>query len=474
MKVSQLTMNGERTVIMKHLTTYQGKKVLVLGLAKSGVNAARLLRKLGAQVTVSDVKPLAENQDAQELQNDGFTVITGEQTADLLDPGYDLVVKNPGIFYDVPVVKRALADKVPVISEMELASEVAEAELIAVTGSNGKTTTTTMIQKMVDHDRRAGKAVYAGNIGIPASRVAQAVTADDTLVLEASSFMLVGTTTFHPHIAVLTNIFSNHLDYHKTRENYVAAKMKITANQTADDYFVVNFDSPELRELSEQSAAQVVPFSREARSQAGAYELNGDLYFKDEKLMAASDIKVPGDHNVENALAAIAVAKIKGVSTAAIVAVLRSFGGVRHRTQYVLEADGRQYYNDSKATDMEATEMALKGFTAPVVLIAGGLDRGYTFEKLVSSLKAHVKAVVLVGQTAKLLEDAAKKAGIQTIRLSENVETAVPTAYELSDAGDIILLSPANASWDQYPNFEVRGDRFIKAVEQLTGKQEEK
>lgn len=144
---------------MKHLTTYQGKKVLVLGLAKSGVNAARLLRKLGAQVTVSDVKPLAENQDAQELQNDGFTVITGEQTADLLDPGYDLVVKNPGIFYDVPVVKRALADKVPVISEMELASEVAEAELIAVTGSNGKTTTTTMIQKMVDHDRRAGKAV---------------------------------------------------------------------------------------------------------------------------------------------------------------------------------------------------------------------------------------------------------------------------------------------------------------------------
>ncbi|KID41875.1 UDP-N-acetylmuramoyl-L-alanine--D-glutamate ligase [Levilactobacillus brevis] len=459
---------------MKHLTTYQGKKVLVLGLAKSGVNAARLLRKLGAQVTVSDVKPLAENQDAQELQNDGFTVITGEQTANLLDPGYDLVVKNPGIFYDVPVVKRALADKVPVISEMELASEVAEAELIAVTGSNGKTTTTTMIQKMVDHDRRAGKAVYAGNIGIPASQVAQAVTADDTLVLEVSSFMLVGTTTFHPHIAVLTNIFSNHLDYHKTRENYVAAKMKITANQTADDYFVVNFDSPELRELSEQSAAQVVPFSREAQSQAGAYELNGDLYFKDEKLMPASDIKVPGDHNVENALAAIAVAKIKGVSTEAIVAVLRSFGGVRHRTQYVLEADGRQYYNDSKATDMEATEMALKGFTAPVVLIAGGLDRGYTFEKLVPSLKAHVKAVVLVGQTAKLLEDAAKQAGIQTIRLSENVETAVPTAYELSDAGDIILLSPANASWDQYPNFEVRGDKFIKAVEQLTGKQEEK
>jgi len=365
---------------MKQITTYAGKKVLVLGLAKSGTNAAKLLKRLGATVTVSDVQPLAENQDAQELKAAGFNVILGEQTPDLLDAGYDLIVKNPGIPYDVPVVKRALDLKLPIISEMELTGEVAEAELVAVTGSNGKTTTTTMIQKMLDHDRQAGRAVYAGNIGVPASKVAQEVTADDTLVLEVSSFMLVGTTEFHPHIAVLTNIFSNHLDYHKTRANYVAAKMKITANQTADDYFVVNFDNPEWRELSKQSAAKVVPFSREDNSQDGAYEADGELYFRGEKIMAASDVKVPGDHNIENALAAIAVAKIKGVSTAAIVSVLKTFGGVRHRTQYVLEAEGRQYYNDSKATDMEATEMALKGFKAPVVLLAGGLDRGYTFE----------------------------------------------------------------------------------------------
>ncbi|TGD18151.1 UDP-N-acetylmuramoyl-L-alanine--D-glutamate ligase [Levilactobacillus suantsaiihabitans] len=459
---------------MKQITTYQDKKVLVLGLAKSGVNAAHLLKRLGAQVTVSDVKPLAENPDAQALKAAGFTVITGEQTADLLDPGYDYIVKNPGIFYDVPVVKRALAEKIPVIGEMELVGEVADAELIAVTGSNGKTTTTTMIQKMVAHDRQAGKAVYAGNIGIPASKVVQEVTPDDTLVLEVSSFMLAETTEFHPHIAVLTNIFSNHLDYHKTRANYVAAKMKITANQTADDYFVVNFDNQEWRDLSQNTKAQVVPFSRQDQSEDGAYEKDGILYFKQETIMPASDIKVPGDHNVENALAAIAVAKIKGVSTAAIVAVLKSFGGVRHRTQFVLEAKGRQYYNDSKATDMEATEMALKGFKAPVVLLAGGLDRGYTFEKMIPSFKAHVKAIILFGQTAKLLEDTAKQAGIQTIKLTDNVETAVPLAYQLSDPGDIVLLSPANASWDQYPNFEVRGDRFIKAVEQLTGKQEEK
>ncbi|HIW71646.1 MAG TPA: UDP-N-acetylmuramoyl-L-alanine--D-glutamate ligase [Candidatus Levilactobacillus faecigallinarum] len=458
---------------MKQITTYTGKKVLVLGLAMSGFNAAKLLQRLGAQVTVSDVKPLAENQEAQELQAAGLTVVTGEQTPDLLDAGYDVIIKNPGIPYDVPIIQRAQKMNIPVTGEMELASEVNQAELVAVTGSNGKTTTTTMIQKMLDKDRSVGHARYAGNIGVPASKVAQEVTADDTLVVEISSFMLVATTTFHPHIAVITNIFSNHLDYHKTRASYVAAKMKITVNQTADDYFVINFDNPEWRELSKQSHAQVVPFSRQNLTQDGAYEQDGVLYFKGEAIMPASEVKVPGDHNVENALAAIAVAKIKGVSTAAIQAVLRTFGGVRHRTQFVLEAAGRQYYNDSKATDMEATEMALKGFKAPVVLLAGGLDRGYTFEKMIPAFKDHVKAIVLFGQTAKLLAQTAKEAGIQTIEMTENVETAVPLAYHLSAPGDIVLLSPANASWDQYPNFEVRGDRFIKAVEHLTGKQEE-
>lgn len=458
---------------MKQITTYTGKKVLVLGLAKSGFNAAKLLKRLGANVTVSDQQPLAKNPEAQELKDAGFNVLLGKQTPDLLDAGYDLMVKNPGISYDVPVVKRALDLNLPIISEMELAGEVADAELVAVTGSNGKTTTTTMIQKMLAHDRLAGKSVYAGNIGIPASKVAQEVTSDDSLVLEVSSFMLVGTTQFHPHIAVITNIFSNHLDYHKTRANYVAAKMKITANQTADDYFIVNFDNPEWRELSTHSKAQVVPFSRQNVTQDGAYEADGELYFKGEKIMPASEIKVPGDHNVENALAAIAVAKIKGVSTAAIVSVLKTFGGVRHRTQYVLTADGRQYYNDSKATDMEATEMALKGFKAPVVLLAGGLDRGYTFEKMIPSFKEHVKAIILFGETADLLAQTAKQAGITTIEKTKDVETAVPLAYKLSAPGDIVLLSPANASWDQYPSFEVRGDLFIKAVEKLTGKREE-
>ncbi|MTV82916.1 UDP-N-acetylmuramoyl-L-alanine--D-glutamate ligase [Secundilactobacillus folii] len=459
---------------MKNIRTYEGKRVIVVGLAKSGLNAARLLKQLGAKVTVSDQQPLEKNSEAQELQAEGgYTILTGEQKPEQLEAGFDLMVKNPGIPYDVPLIKAAVDAHMPILSEIELASEIAEAELIAVTGSNGKTTTTTMITKMLNQERQAGKSAYAGNIGVPASKVAQELTADDTMVMEVSSFMLLGTTSFHPHIAVLTNIFANHLDYHKTRENYVRAKMRITQNQTAEDYFVVNFDSDELVGLSKQSSAQVVPFSRLGKSHAGAYELDGTLYYQDDAIMQADEVKVPGDHNVENALAAIAVAKIEGRSNAAIKHVLTTFSGVRHRTQYVLTSEGRQFYNDSKATDIEATEMALKGFKQPVVLLAGGLDRGYTFERLTPFFKDHVKAIVLFGETKQLLADAAKKAGVKHIEFTENAETGVPTAYALSDPGDVILLSPANASWDQYPNFEVRGDRYIKAVEKLTGKKEE-
>lgn len=459
---------------MKQIKTYEGKRVIVVGLAKSGLNAARLLKKLGAKVTISDQQPLEKNAEAQALQAEGgYTILTGEQAPSQLDAGFDLMVKNPGIPYDVPLIKAAVDQHLPILTEIELASEISEADLIAVTGSNGKTTTTTMITKMMNQDRSNGKAAYAGNIGVPASKVAQDLTSSDTLVMEVSSFMLLGTTSFHPHIAVLTNIFANHLDYHKTRENYVKAKMRITRNQTADDFFVVNFDSDELVGLSQQSKAKIVPFSRLAKSLDGAYELDGVLYYKGDAIMAASEVKVPGDHNVENALAAIAVAKIEGRSNASIKHVLTTFSGVRHRTQYVLTSEDRQFYNDSKATDIEATEMALKGFKQPVVLLAGGLDRGYTFDRLVPFLKDHVKAIVLFGETKQLLADAAKKAGISNIAFTENAETGVPVAYKYSAPGDIILLSPANASWDQYPNFEVRGDRYIKAVEQLTGKKEE-
>ena len=458
---------------MKSVEQYRNQKVLVLGLAKSGVNAARLLHKLGAFVTVNDKKDFDENPDAQELLSDGIKVITGGHPLSLLDEDFKVVVKNPGIPYTNPIVSGALAKHIPVITEVELAAQILEGELIGVTGTNGKTTTTTLITAMLNQRDNAGKAYVAGNIGVPASAVAQTATKDDTMVTELSSFMLCGIDTLHPHIAVITNIYSTHLDWHGNRENYVKAKMRITMNQTADDYLVINWDSQEWRDLSQQSHAQVVPFSRQANSKAGAYELDGQLYFKDEFIMAAKDIKIPGDHNVENALAAIAVAKLQGVATSGIVQVLKTFSGVRHRTQYVETYEGRQFYNDSKATNLVSTEMALRGFDQPVVLLAGGLDRGNTFEKLAPALKDHVKTLIVFGETAQKVADAGKLAGIDDIEFTENCETAVPVAWKRSNAGDIIMLSPACASWDQYPNFEVRGDRYIKAIEKLTGKAEE-
>lgn len=457
---------------MRQVDNYKNKNILVIGLGKSGVGVAKLLFKLGAQVTVNDASTPKDMTEVDELKSLGIRVITGSHPMTLVDENFSLVVKNPGINYDNVLVAAFLAKNTPIVTEIEIASLVFEGNLVGVTGSNGKTTTTTMIHEMLNAGNEAD-AFKAGNIGIPMSGIVQQATETDTIVAELSSFQLMGTPTLHPHIAVITNIFSNHLDYHKTRENYVNAKMNITKNQTKNDYLVINWDNDEWQQLSQRSQAQVIPFSRLAKSKRGAYELDGDLYWQENKIMAASDVNVVGDHNIENALAAIAVAKISQVSDAVIKHVLESFGGVRHRMQFVMEYNGRKVYNDSKATDIEATEMALNGFKQPVILLAGGLDRGYTFEKLEPSLKKHVKAIILFGETAKKLADSATQANLQEIEYSETAETAVPLAFKISAPGDVILLSPANASWDQYPNFEVRGDKFIQAVENFTGKKEQ-
>ncbi|CAJ2232432.1 UDP-N-acetylmuramoyl-L-alanine--D-glutamate ligase [Fructilactobacillus sanfranciscensis] len=457
---------------MKQINDYKDKNVLVFGAGLSGTNAAKLLIKLGANVTLTDAKPASEIADFDELVKAGVKVVAGKSPLSLLD-NVDLMVKNPGINYDVPLVKAAEDKKIPVIVEIELAGEIANAKLIGVTGSNGKTTTTTMIAEMLNAGNEKGKAYRAGNIGISATKVAEKATSNDEIVMELSSFMLLGITTLHPHIAVITNIFENHLDYHKTRENYINAKMQITKNQTADDYLVMNFDREEWRKLSKRSKAKVVPFSVKGNYEDGAYQRDGKLYFRDEYIMKAKDIRIPGEQNVENALAAIAVARLSGVSATEIVKVLKNFGGVRHRNQFVLSSNGRDFYNDSKATDIEATQMAIEGFKKPIILLAGGLDRGYTFEKLEPDFKKHLNGIVLFGETAQLLKDSAQKAGVPQIKVVDNLDEAVPVAYEMSKPGEIVLLSPANASWDQFPSFEIRGDQYIKDVEKLTGKKEE-
>ena len=451
---------------MKKVTKFQNEKVLVLGLAKSGVSAAKLLHDLGALVTVNDGKPFNENPQAQELLEAGITVITGSHPIELVDEGFSLMVKNPGIPYTHPMVARALELHIPVITEVELAYLISEAPIIGITGTNGKTTTTTMIATILNENRTKGQARLSGNIGYPASSVAQEATNDDELVMELSSFQLKGTRSFHPHIAVITNLYEAHIDYHQTRADYVASKWKIQANMTADDYLVLNWQQEEVRELAKTTQAQVVAFSTTEKVD-GAYLLDGNLYYKDELVMPADQLWVPGSHNIENALAAIAVAKLMHVENSAIQTALSQFHGVKHRTQFIKEIAGVRYYNDSKATNILATQKALAGFDlSKVVLLAGGLDRGNSFDALIPSLKG-LKAIILFGETKDKLADAAKQAGITSITMTENVETAVPIAAKLAQAGDIVLLSPANASWDQYPNFEVRGDKFIAAIEKI-------
>ncbi|MGX7134267.1 UDP-N-acetylmuramoyl-L-alanine--D-glutamate ligase [Enterococcus thailandicus] len=452
---------------MKKITTYENKKVLVLGLAKSGFSAAKLLHELGALVTVNDGKPFDENPEAQDLLALGIKVVTGSHPIELLDEDFSVMVKNPGIPYNHPLVAKAQEMGIPVITEVELAYEVAECPIIGITGTNGKTTTTTMMGLLLNAGESKGMARLAGNIGYPASSVAQEAQADDKIVMELSSFQLMGITDFHPNVAVITNIYEAHIDYHGTREEYVKAKWEIQKNMTTEDYLILNWNQEELRMLSQTTQAQILPFSTTEVLEKGAYCVEGIIYYNQEKIMDASDLGVPGAHNIENALAAITVAKLYDISTEAIKQTLHLFHGVPHRTQYVGEIQGRKFYNDSKATNILATEMALSGFAPEkMILLAGGLDRGNSFEELVPSLQ-NVKALIAFGETKHKLVEAGQKAGIQVIEITDNVETAVPLALALSDEEDVILLSPANASWDQYPNFEIRGTRFMEAVNKL-------
>ncbi len=452
---------------MKKISTYENKKVLVLGLAKSGVSAAKLLHELGALVTVNDGKPFDENPEAQELLSLGITVITGSHPIELLDEEFSLMVKNPGIPYSHPLVAKAQEMGIPVITEVELAYEVAECPIIGITGTNGKTTTTTMTGLLLNAGADQGIARLAGNIGYPASGVAQEAKSEDKIVMELSSFQLMGITDFRPHIAVITNIYEAHIDYHGTRKEYVKAKWNLQKNMTEKDYLILNWNQSELQELAQRTKARVLPFSTKEVLEDGVYADDYSIYYKKEKIMEISELGVPGKHNVENALAAISVAKLYGISNEAIRETLHFFHGVPHRTQYVGEIQGRKFYNDSKATNILATKMALSGFeTSKVVLLAGGLDRGNTFDELIPSLKG-IKAMVVFGQTKEKLMDAGKKAGIETIVTADSVEQAVPLALENSTDGDVVLLSPANASWDQYPNFETRGNRFMEAVNRL-------
>lgn len=450
---------------MKDLAQVHQKKVLVLGLAKSGFTAARLLHKLGAFVTVNDAKPFEENPEAQELLNLGVTVICGRHPEDLLEEGFELLVKNPGIPYSNPMIQAAQEKGIPVWTEIELAYKISDAPFIGITGSNGKTTTTTLLFHMLNQDEK--KPLIAGNIGTVASGVAEHADPANVIVTELSSFQLKGTETFRPRIAIITNLYEAHLDYHGSIEDYEASKMKLTQNQTAEDYFIYNADQPHLAAYAQKCKAQLIPFTLKGKTENSISADEDYIYWQGKELMERSKIMLGGQHNLENILAAAAAALLWGGTEETIIRVLSSFTGVKHRSQFVVNWKGRKFYNDSKATNALATKSALEAFPGNIVLLAGGLERNHSLEELRPYMN-RVKALVTFGETSDRFGDFAADCGIRKVEKVSDMLTAVEKAVSHSSEGDTILLSPACASWDQYENFEIRGDAFIEAVKKVT------
>ncbi len=449
---------------MKNTEQFKGKKVLVLGLAKSGYAAAKFLHSVGAEVTVNDASPLENNQEAELLIKEGVQVICGSHPEDLLNEEFDLLVKNPGIPYSNPIIQQATEKKLPIWTEIEIAYEISEAPIVGITGSNGKTTTTTLLYHMLNIGGE--NPLIAGNIGTVACTVAEEATENQIIVLEASSFQLMGTENFRPNISILTNLYEAHLDYHGDIESYRKAKAQITAHQTAEDYFIYNADQKQVEEIALQSRAHKIPFSTNGKKDTGISADAQQIYWNGEPFINRSVIKLPGKHNLENILCAVAAAILLECEKSAIVDVLNSFAGVKHRMQFVKELTGRKFYNDSKATNTLATKSALTAFESPIVLVAGGLDRGHSFEELRPYMTG-VKAVVAIGETKERFSEFAKSCGVKSVELATTMEEATRLAYQFSVEDDVILLSPASASWDEYASFEVRGDRFINAVTAL-------
>lgn len=440
-----------------------GKSVLVMGLARSGMAAARILRDLGANVLINDGRAYEENEDARIMEQEKFEIICGGHPVELLERGFDLIVKNPGIPYKTtPLLLTAKAQGIPVVCEIEIAYAICKAPFIGITATNGKTTTTTLIHEILQESDIPSK--LAGNIGFVSSLVAKDATADEVLVTELSSFQLMGIKDFRPKIGLILNITEAHLDYHTDIKEYRQAKLNLVKKQLEDDVFVYNADDEFIVSQLWQTAGITVPFSQKKQVN-GAYLLNGELFYQNEKIIDEKDILLKGEHNMQDVLGAVAVCKIYGAKTKAIVTVLRRFSGVKHRLQFVKEVAGVKYYNNSKATNVIATKTALRAFEQPTILIAGGLDRDHNLDPLSEDF-TNIKAIFAFGQSKERFLELAKKHDIHC-ETFETMEESFATATQIATSGDVVLLAPACASWDQYVDFEERGDAFIKMVEEL-------
>ncbi|QQY80536.1 UDP-N-acetylmuramoylalanine--D-glutamate ligase [Keratinibaculum paraultunense] len=442
------------------------KNILILGLGISGVSTVKALDKLGANIIVSDIKTQYELKNYIDKIKD-IDIVYRLGTNEVSLENIDLIVKSPGVPLDLQVLKDAKSKGIEVITDLELAYRLnPNKNIIAITGTNGKTTTTTLTG---EYFKKAGYNVFVvGNIGVGILWNMINSKDDDIFVIEASSFQLENTIEFKPKVSLILNLTPDHLNWHKTFENYIEAKKKIFKNQGKDEYTVLNYDDPLLRNMKDEVKSNLIWFSVKNKLSKGIYIEDGYIVIDDgikvEKVLKTEDVKIIGEHNLENALASVAIAWIMGLDIDIIRDVLRTFPGVEHRIEYVTTIDEVKFYNDSKGTNSDASIKAIEAVDSPIILIAGGMDKGTEFDDLILSFKGKVKALVLLGETKYKLKETAIKHGFDKVYLVENMEEAVKKSFELAEQGDNVLLSPACASWDMYDSFETRGEHFKQIV----------
>ncbi len=438
---------------------FKDKKVTVVGMARSGIAAARALHAFGARVTVTDKKPLEElGRQVAALGTNAISVAAGGHPETLFVDA-DLIVLSPGV-PKIPQIAAARARGVNVISELELAWLLSDSPYVGITGTNGKSTVTTLTGLMLE---RAGKRVLvAGNIGNALTEDPRLLRGRDWIVAELSSFQLEDIETFRPRVATVLNVTQDHLDRYATIEEYADAKARVFMNQRKDDILVLNFDDPLTREMSKRTTATVIPFSRLLRYNPGACVLDGFLLFNGRRIMPVGDIRIKGVHNLENALAAVALSLSAGADDSSVASVLKEFPGLEHRLEFVREKDGITYINDSKGTNVGAVIKSVEGFTRPVILIAGGYDKGSDFRPLYDLFRRKVKLLVLIGKAADKMAGALGSA-TETV-FAKTLQDAVKLSASRASQGDVVLLSPACASFDMFRDFEDRGRQFKEAV----------
>ena len=448
---------------------FDNKKILVLGMARSGYEACKYLSKHNNTIILNDggSRDKQDKDKVLELEGLGITMVFGSHPDDLLDNSFDYIIKNPGIRNDHKYVIKAKELGIPVINEVEMAYRLLprDVTLIGITGTNGKTTTTTLTYEMI---KKSGKRVHlAGNIGYPLCSFLERFESGDIIVMEVSCQQLANLDKFKPHVALMTNLSEAHIDFFGSYDVYKQVKLKLFKNQCDDDIAILNIENDEVMKGTYDIKSNVKYFSSK-REINGAYMLDDKLYYYDEFIMNRDEFLLKGNHNVENALGAMMIAKEVGVDNESIVSVLKTFTGVRHRLEFIDRVNGVSYYNDTEATNTKCTTIALSSFNKNVILILGGLERGQDFHDL-DNFISPVKEIVGIGECRDRVKEYGDSIGIKT-NTFEKLVNAMNYINSVVEDGDTVLLSPASASWDQYKQCEDRGDEFRDIVKSFKDK----